>query len=171
MRKLVLINALGALLTAVLSLDVANAGVEGPYVYSGHAGSHCEAPTHVSYYDPRNNGQTVYAANSGGGDSVYYVDTTPLAGFDSNPDLSYSSTQTATQDCKGTPVLRATAYVGVTVTTNEGSTHVGFPTCPRTPPDDRNPSCQDNRTGVQGGFYAGTANKSQGTGSTVGVFP
>jgi hypothetical protein len=178
MSRSIVVSALTGLLFAAFVLNVANAdaGVVWPTPYGGHTDSpgHCESPTHLSYYDPRNLGQTAYAANSGNGDSVYYVDTNPLAGFDGNPDLSYTSTQTSDQDCRGTPVLRATAYGAVTIPRNGPSddVHLGFPTCPTYPntrSDDRNPDCANTRTGVQGAFYVGTPDGSIGLGEQGGV--
>jgi hypothetical protein len=168
MYKLCCTYALVAVMSIAFSVDVASAGLEGPSDYGGHGYSHCEAVTHASYYDPRNEGHTVYDLESPNGDNGYYVDTDPLAGF--VPAGSYGTEQTSSQDCKGTPVLNATAYGAVTVIGGSPSEdkHIGFPRCPRIAFDDRNPYCTSDRTGVQAAFYVGTADRSYGVGKSVG---
>ena len=169
MRKLLSIPTLGTLLLIASFVEVGQAKVSGPDEYGGHGSSQCEAPTHVSYYDPRNDGQTVYDYQGGNGDNVFYVDTEPLAGFD--PDGDYQTTQTPDQDCKGTPVLRSTVFVAATVMGEDpvDTQHVGFPRCPRDPGDERNPHCEDEHTGVRGAFYVATADGSQQFGRSAGV--
>jgi hypothetical protein len=173
MRRLLWITALAALACVALFVTVADAHIYGPTPYSGHTEPpHCDAVTHLSYYDPRNNGVTVYNSDKTPGDDVYYVDTNPLAGFDRNPDLAYQSTQTSDQDCEGTPVLRATAYVDVTVVDKDfgtGAHHVDFPACQ--PSNGRNPYCAApaQNTGVQGAFYVATPDRSHQVGESAGV--
>jgi hypothetical protein len=171
MRKLFCINALAALACVALFVTVADAHIYGPTPYGGHTDAqHCDAVTHVSYYDPRNNGVTAYNSDTAPGDDVYYADTNPLAGFDSNPDLAYQSTQTSDQDCEGTPVLRGTAYADVTVIDKDfgtGAQHVDYPPCQ--PGSDRNPDCGSQNTGVQGAFYVATPDRSYQVGESAGV--
>jgi hypothetical protein len=170
MRRLVWITALAALACVALFVTVADAHIYGPTPYGGRpTSSHCNAVTHLSYYDPRNTGVTVYNSHQAQGDDVYYVDTNPLAGFDRNPDLAYQSTQTPDQDCAGTPVLRATAYVDVAVVDNVAGVnqHVDYPPCQ--PASDRNPYCGSPYTGVQGAFYVATPDRSRQVGYSAGV--
>jgi hypothetical protein len=166
MRRCIVVSALTGLLFVAFFVNNADAVVVAANPYGGHASSHCESPTHLSYYDPRNRGQTVYSPDSGGGDSVYYVDTNPLAGFQPTS-TSYSSTQTPDQDCKGTPVLRTTAYAAVSLSGSRPE--IAFPTCPRA--DDRNPGCANSQPVVQGAVYVGSPDKSTGVGEQGAVIP
>ena len=170
MRKLIsTTTALGALLSTALFVAIADAGVEFND-YGGRALNNCQAATHASYYDPRNGGATIYNTDNTNGDNVYYVDNDPLAGFQPTS-TDYNTTQTSDQDCKGTPVLEATAYVAVTWIGNspDEDVHLGFPACPREFGDDRNPNCEDDKTGVQGAFYVHTSNGSVDDGRSGGV--
>jgi hypothetical protein len=165
--KLVLTQALMALLLHVLFVGVAQAGVEGPDEYGGHGYHHCEAPTHASWYDPRNEGHTVYDREYPNGDSTFYVDDEPMTGFD--PDGDYRTMYW--HDCQGDPVLHTTAFGAVTYIGGEpqDDKHIGFPRCPRSWGDDRNPYCDGEKTGVQGGFYVADGDKSHEAGWTFGV--
>jgi hypothetical protein len=148
---------------------VAEAGVVGPYSYSGRPNSHCNAVTHVSYYDPRNTGQTIYDFGENSGDSMYYVDDEPLAGFEATS-TSYETEQNGEHDCRGAPFVQATGFVVVTIDPPVGETrHIGAPECPRPPGNDRNPYCNETQTGVMGGFYVATADETQNFGRTGGV--
>jgi hypothetical protein len=160
--------ALVAVMSVAFSVDVASAGLEGPSDYGGHGYSHCEAATHLSYYDVRNDGHTVYQVDYPNGDNGYYVDTDPTAGF--AHDGNYGATPSANQDCKGTHVLNVTAFGAVTLIGGSPSEdkHIGFPTCPRDMGDDRNPYCTSDRTGVQAAFYVGTPDRSHEVGKSVG---
>jgi hypothetical protein len=160
--------ALVAVMSIVFSVDVASAGLEGPSDYGGHGYSHCEAATHLSYYDVRNDGHTVYQVDYPNGDNGYYVDTDPTAGF--APDGNYAATNSPSQDCNGTHVLNVTAFGAVTVIGGQPSEdkHIGFPKCPRVTYDDRNPYCTSDRTGVQAAFYVGTPDHSYEVGKSVG---
>ena len=169
MRKLVLVPALCGLLVVALSVDVAGAQVQGPDEYDGHRYGSCEAPTHLSYYDPRNEGQTVFDTDDPNGDNIVYADTDPLAGF--QPDGNYSAEDGPNHDCDGTPVLHTTAYFAVTFSDQDGTERVGYPACPRPWTDDRNPSCEDTHTGISGAVYVGNGDQSIEEGRSFGVTP
>ncbi|HVE67392.1 MAG TPA: hypothetical protein VNB64_02300 [Solirubrobacteraceae bacterium] len=168
MRKLLLFHALLGLLWAVCSVGVASAGVQEPEEYGGHGMDACEAPTHASWYDPRNEGQTVYDPERPNGDNVYYVDDKPLDGFEADGDYDHGQ---AAEDCQGTAVVRMTAYGAVTVKRENGYIRQGFPKCDNFFDDTRNPSCEDDETGASGGFYVGTGDGAVGVGYTTGVTP
>lgn len=168
MRKLLLFHALLGLLLGVCSVGVATAGVQEPEEYRGHGMQTCEAATHASWYDPRNEGQTVYDPDKPNGDNVYYVDDKPLAGFRSNGDYERGQ---APEDCQGTPVLRMTAYGAITVRNGDGHIRQGFPKCNGFEYEERNPSCRDEETGASGGFYVATGNRSHEVGYTAGATP
>ena len=168
MRKMLLLNALWALFLSVCSVGVASAGVNGPEEYDGHGYGNCEAPTHLSWYDPRNDGQTIYHPEDPNGDNVYYVDTNPLAGFKAGGNYPWGQ---QSEDCQGTPALRQTAYVAVTFHDQNGYIRKGWPTCPRSWGDDRNPSCEDEHTGASGAVYVGTGDRSRGVGYSAGATP
>jgi hypothetical protein len=169
MPKLLSTTALGALLLTALFVSTANAGVE-LNDYGGRPNNNCQPVTHASYYDGANSGATLYNTDEMNGDSVYYVDTDPLAGFQPGSD-DYQTTQTSDQDCKGTPVLETTAYVAVTWIGNSPNedVHDGYPDCPRPWGDDRNPDCTDDHTGVQGAFYVRTTDGSVDEGRSGGA--
>jgi hypothetical protein len=169
MRKILLLNALWALLLAVPFLGTATAGVTGPEEYGGHGSDTCEAATHASWYDPRNGGQTVYDQDSPNGNNLYYVDPNPLTGFHADGKYPTGGPQPA-EDCQGSPVLRMTFFGTATYKGTDGVHHVGYPRCPLTPDViERNPSCSDEETGVSGGFYVGTADRSHEVGYTAGA--
>lgn len=172
MRKLVKLKALCGLMllcAAVVSVGVAGAQVQGPEEWSGHEMTQCEPVTHLSYYDQRNlDWQGVGNPDHPNGDNVYYVDTNPLADFQA--DGNYEDNPPA-HECDGTPVLRTTAYVGVTL---QGELwlhdlHKGYPGCSNDPGETRNPGCDEPKTGVYGGFYVATGDNSTGTGLSGGV--
>jgi hypothetical protein len=166
MRCFIAVPTLAVVFVTVLSVGNATAGVDGPYGYSGRPSGHCEAPTHLSYYDPRNWGQTVYGTGNSPSDSYYYVDTNPLAGFQPTAS-SYSTTQTPDQDCAGTPVARVSIQFAATV----WDKHVGLPACPMSgsPPSGTNPYCSDPTTGAHLAFYVGNADSTKGIGRTMAV--
>lgn len=169
MRKLLLCGyAAGTLLCVALFVDVAAAGVEGPDEFHGHGDQQCEPATHLAYYDPRRDGQTVYNQDRPNGDNTYYVDDDPLAGF--QPDGNYETGNAPNQDCEGTPVLRWTAYGGVTVIGNspEEDKNIGFPSCAN-PPEPRNPYCPGDKTGVRAAFYVAKPDQSEEVGYSFGV--
>jgi hypothetical protein len=166
MRCFIAVPTLAVVFVTVLSVGNSTAGLNGPYRYDGRPSSHCEAPTHVSYYDPRNWGQTVYGIGNSPSDSYYYVDTNPLAGFQPTAS-SYSTTQTSDQDCAGTPVARTSVQFGATV----WDKHVGMPSCPLSgpPPPGSNPYCSNTTTGVYLAVYASDANTTKGGGMSTSV--
>jgi hypothetical protein len=169
MRKILLLNALWALLLlSVYPLGTATAGVNGPEEYGGHGSSNCEAPSHASWYDPRNNGQTAFDPEYPNGDNTYYVDTDPTAGF--KPAGDYETGQQP-EDCRGTPVLRQTAFIAVTFHDQDGTIRLGYPKCTNFPGDERNPSCADEHTGASGAAYVGTGDRSDEVGYSAGVTP
>lgn len=171
MRKLLLFHALLGLFWAVCSLGIASAGLQGPEEYGGHDTDTCEAATHASWYDPRNEGQTVYDQDRRNGNNTYYVDDDPLTGFHADGNYPIGNGGQPPQDCEGAPVLRATAYGAVTINREGGEIHQGFPKCTPFPENTRNPSCWDEDTGASGGFYVGTADRSHEVGYTAGVTP
>jgi len=170
MRKLMLVSALCGLLAAAVFVDVANAQeVIGPEEWEGHGTYQCESPTHAAYYDPRRDGQTVYNPEKPFGDNVYYVDTNPLADF--RPDGDYESADGPTHDCDGTPVIRASVYVSVTLSPQnpENPIQVGYPKCSGDPSSNGNPSCADERTGAHAAFFVAPGDDEDGVGSRAGV--
>ena len=155
-------------LAAICSVSVAGAQVQGPQEWDGHGTTQCEPATHLTYYDPRNSGQVVANPDRPNGDNVYYVDPNVLADFRTDGDYAGHP---PTHGCDGTPVLRTSAYVAITV---QGELwlpdkHVGFPQCSTNPGNTRNPGCDEGRTGVYGGVYVASGDNAVGAGESGGV--
>jgi hypothetical protein len=142
--------------------------VQGPTEWEGHNSSQCEPATHLVYYDPRNPEQGVLNQDRPNGDNVYYVDPNVLSDF--RVDGNYDD-HPPTHDCDGTPVLRSTAYVAVTV---QGELwfpdqHKGYPACSNFTGNPRNPGCNQPKTGVYTGFYVANPDRSTNAGYRAGV--
>ncbi len=170
MRKRLLIGALCGALLAAISVDVAGAHRVHADDWDGHNSTSCEPATHVAYYDPRRPGQTVWDLDRPNGDNVFYVDDDPTADF--SPTGSYPSSSSPSRDCDGTPVLRTTAYVAVNFDHEAPPARkmAGWPWCPRSAYDYRNPGCERDNT-VSAGVFVAEGDGENGVGKEVAVMP